>query len=92
LRKKHQLIEKMDFGLSKIMSQVYSSYAPLSCRLTESALKAPQGFPRPGLEIVCFVNGCTQAEITACHMISDKIVIITSEIFNRNSFIKSLMN
>ncbi len=90
--KKYKLIDdsvRIDEIEHTSIAYTYGRYAPLSCRQIESLLFEPLKKPSEGLELVCFVGGCTRAEVSACRLLSKKIVVLTTGLINGNTFMKS---
>ena len=80
------LIEDFDPANPNNIAYTYNGYSPLSGRIIEQSLSKPLEKPAQGLELVCFVKGVPGQKFSACRLISNKIVVLTSELINGNTW------
>lgn len=90
LQDTYHLIHEFDPAFPQDIAYTHYGYAPLSCRIIEQLLSKPLEKPGTGLELVCFVGGCTRAEVSACRLISSKIVVLTTEIITGKSVVDAI--
>ena len=94
LLNKLDLIQEIDLNTpnQQTLHYLYGGYAPISGQLIQNEIKnnnTNNNIINKNVTLICFVGGCTYSEIIACRSFSN-IIILTTEIFNKQQFFDSM--
>lgn len=88
---KMRLFAEFDLQHTNNAAYVYNGYVPLSCRLIEAALAKTRAIDSKGLEMICFIGGCTRGELAVCRSLFKSCIVLTTDIITGNSLMESLL-